>query len=126
MLSQWYRQWQLPYRPQRAPEELKLPRPILCRLLAIRTSHGDFGWYHRKFKHEEVNLSCSCGSNKTPEHIVHCRKAASFFYSWPKRPHWPPSSRKEGLDYLKALLSDPLSFAAFLQVTEFYSQICTR
>ena len=86
-LSQWYRQWQLPYRPQKEPEELKLPRPVLGRLLAIRTSHGDFAWYHRRFQHQDANLRCTCGSNKTPEHLVHCQKTASLFSRWPERPH---------------------------------------
>ena len=125
-LSQWYRQWELPYHPQDTPAELKLPRPVLARLLAIRTKHGDFAWYHRKFNHQDANLSCSCGSDKTPEHLVHCRKAAATFRNWPKRPHWPPSNRTEGLDYLKVLFNNPPSFRDLLQITEYYSKICTR
>jgi len=40
-LSDWYRQWDLPYRVG-PPEELNLNRPVLARLLAIRTMHRDF------------------------------------------------------------------------------------
>ncbi|KAI1676233.1 polyprotein [Pyrenophora tritici-repentis] len=65
-LSNWYTQWKLPYQPTRPPQELELTRPTLARLLAIRTSHGDFAWYHRKFHHDNATLECSCGRPKTP------------------------------------------------------------
>jgi hypothetical protein len=77
-LSGWYTQWGLIY-TLTAPEELGLPRPVLARLLAIRSKHGDFAWYHTKFKHDDANIECSCGRLKTPEHLVHCRKAVALF-----------------------------------------------
>ena len=47
-LSKWYAKWGLDYKVG-LPKELDLPRATLHRLLAIRSSHGDFAWYHRKF-----------------------------------------------------------------------------
>ena len=98
-LSRWYRDWNLTY-DTKTPPELALPRHILQRLIAIRTTHGDFAWYHRKFHHEEAKLECSCGKAKTPDYIVHCKYTTRLFAQWPKRPHWPPTDRKEGLAYL--------------------------
>ena len=125
-LSQWYNQWSLDYNPGKAPEELSLPRAVLSRFLALRTSHGDFAWYHRKFNHEDANTKCSCGMDKTPDHIVHCRKTTSLFMQWPNRPYQPPTGRKEGLDYISNLLQRPRDFEAFLNLTEYYDKICTR
>lgn len=116
----------LEYRVTPLPE-LDLPRATLHRFLSIRSSHGDFSWHHTKFAHEDAKLLCSCGHKKTPEHIVHCRKTttASQFRKWPQRPPMPPTSRATGIDYLTRLMAKPADFAALLQVTEFYSKICT-
>ena len=54
-LSTWYRKWRLSY-AVKPPPELSLPRSMLHHLLALRTSHGDFSWYHRKFSHNEALL----------------------------------------------------------------------
>jgi hypothetical protein len=56
----------------RLPKELDLPRPILGRLLAARSGHGDFYDYHVRFEHEDAVLECSCGAAKAPDHIFHC------------------------------------------------------
>ena len=77
-LSRWYRDWDLTY-DTKAPPELALPRHTLQRLIATRTNHGDFAWYHRKFCHEDAKLECSCGIDKTPDHIVHCRRTRRLF-----------------------------------------------
>lgn len=124
-LSKWYKGWQTTY-AVRNLQELSLPRHVLHRFLALRTSHGDFEWYHTKFRHPDAKLVCSCGKKKTPDHIVHCRKTKRRFYRWPLRPDLPPRSRAEGLSYLRTLLTDPKSFLKFLEITEFYSKICTR
>ena len=123
--SRWYKDWNLTY-DTKAPPELALPRHILQRLIAIRTNHGDFAWYHKKFCHEDAKLECSCGMDKTPDHIVHCRRTRRLFGQWPNRPHWPPADRTEGLTYLSQLLNNPQDFADFLQATNFYTNICTR
>ncbi|PQE14740.1 endonuclease exonuclease phosphatase protein [Rutstroemia sp. NJR-2017a BBW] len=44
--------------------KLNLPRAKLHHLLALRTTHDDFAWYHRKFVHTEANWKCSCGRPK--------------------------------------------------------------
>ena len=106
--------------------ELDLPRATLHRLLAIRSSHGDFHWYHTKFQHADANLLCSCGLRKAPEHLVCCRKTKTAFKYWPQRPPAPPTSLAEGFAYLTCLLAKLTDFAKLLGVTEFYSRICTR
>lgn len=125
-LSKWYAQWKLPYQPTRPPLELGLTRPTLAKLLAIRTSHGDFAWYHRRFHHDDATLKCSCGRLKTPEHIALCRKTrtASVFRRWPKRPLAPPTTPREAAKYLQTLWEEPEDFAALLELTGFYTTIC--
>ena len=117
-LSRWYRDWGLSY-DTKAPPELTLPRPTLQRLLAIRSSHGDFAWYHKKFCHEDAKLECSCGMDKTPDHMVHCRRTKRLFAQWPRRPFWPPADRTEGLTFLSRLMHSLQDFADFLQATDF-------
>ncbi|KAG0155525.1 hypothetical protein PDIDSM_1102 [Penicillium digitatum] len=68
-LSQWYRRWSDTYEIDSLPE-LELRRPALHRWLALRSSHGDFDWYHRKFNHEDAKLDCSCGRRKSLEHLA--------------------------------------------------------
>jgi ribonuclease HI len=123
-LSGRYRKWALPYEVKPL-KELDLPRSILHRLLAIRTGHGDFDWYHTKFKHNDAVLDCSCGKKKTPDHLVYCRKTFRFLWNWPLKPKRPPRNQFEGWDYLSRLLASPKDFQKFLQITGFYSRICT-
>jgi hypothetical protein len=122
-LSAWYRSWAISYKIKELPE-LRLPRTTLQRLLAIRSNHGDFAWYHRKFKHEDACLECSCGQPKNPLHLVRCRKARNKFAYWPERPITPPSSDREAREYLHVLMAKPSLFAEYLATTEFYSKIC--
>jgi hypothetical protein len=65
MLSKYYEKWNLDYKVK-LPPELDLPRPVLHRYLAIRSGHGDFSWYHKKFAHSNAKLTCSCGHAKDP------------------------------------------------------------
>jgi hypothetical protein len=88
--------------------------------------HGDFTWYHRKFKHNNANLACSCRHDKTPEHLALCRKTQGAFDLWPLRPPIPPSSRSDGLAYTAVLIKDPEAFKAFIQLTQYYTMICKR
>lgn len=124
-LSTWYNKWNLIYQVKPLPE-LDLPRMTLHRLLAIRSSHGDFSWYHTKFAHEDAQLLCSCGRPKTPDHIIHCRKTTtpSQFRYWPQRPEARPNTPAAGIEYLTRLMAKPADFATFLQATEFYTTIC--
>lgn len=124
-LSRRYRKWELPY-AIKCPPELGLPRATLHRLLALRTGHGDFSWYHTKFKHEDAKLDCSCGSPKTPEHLVHCKKVFRYLYNWPLKPKRPPRTEFEGWDYIRRLIKEPQKFSDFVQLTSFYAKVCTR
>lgn len=124
-LSKWYKNWTTSYKV-RPSKELDLPRQTLHRLLALRSSHGDFAWYHKKFQHEDAKLTCSCGRSKTPDHLVHCAKTQRHFGAWPDKPPSPPTGRAEGIEYLRFLIANPKKFAEFLSVTEFYTRICPR
>ena len=115
-LSGWYKQWELQYKTT-PPAELSLHRPILAKLLATRTKHGDYAWYHKKFKHEDASLTCACGRDKSPEHIVHCRRSRRLFLQWPLRPLCPPDNSRDGLKYLRELLDSPEDFADFVRLT---------
>lgn len=55
-------------------DELNSPRPLLARLLAARSGHGDFADYHERFHHDNATLACSCGRRKSPKHLFYCRK----------------------------------------------------
>jgi ribonuclease HI len=125
-LSTWYKRWELGYSLHRRLPELDLPRAILARLLAIRSMHGDFAWYHRKFSHNDATLTCSCGRDKTPEHLALCRKTLGAFGRWPLRPSISPSSRSDGLAYTAVLIGDPEAFEAFTQLTQYYTRVCPR
>jgi ribonuclease HI len=103
----------------RCPEELSLPRPTLHHLLALRSGHGDFDWYHRKFNHPN-NDPCSCGRVRTPEHIVHCSKISRWRSQWPKFDPQPYTLE----DYWDRLIKSPKQFALFLKVTKFYESVC--
>lgn len=126
-LSTWYKAIEPAYHVKSLPE-LDLPRAILHRLLAIRTTHGDFDWYHTKFKHDDAKTHCVCGRRKTPLHLVLCSRTQRRFNQWPKktRPDLPPATRADALAYLRVLCSTPKDFEKFLRVTEFYSKFCTR
>jgi ribonuclease HI len=106
------------------PRELQLPRPSLHRFLAIRTGHGDFHWYHRKFHHEDAECFCSCKRKKSPEHLVWCRESKKSFARWPRRPKTMPCTREEHMAYLKTLLREPEQFLTFEGVTNFFNSIC--
>ena len=43
----------------KTPIELDPARQTLHNLLALRSRHGDFDWYHRKFRHRQ-NDRCAC------------------------------------------------------------------
>ena len=60
---QTYRDLGIPTAP-RLPDELRLPCPLLGRILAARSGHGDFADYHERFKHDNAHLLCRCGAPK--------------------------------------------------------------
>lgn len=122
-LSDRYLDWDLEWDLD-CPEELAcLSRPALHRFLALRTGHGDFAWYHRKFNHPEdsCEMTCwRCHADKTPEHMVFCPKSLRLYKDWP----WPdddgparPSTTEEKRDYLRWLMDTPTAFRDFIRVT---------
>lgn len=103
------------------PPELELPRRVLQRLLAARSGHGDFHWYHARFNHLDTQ-DCSCGQRKNPQHMVFCRKTVA------KRDRWPtiepePASR---LAYWRELVLNHHFFEIFAQNTGFFDTICPQ
>jgi ribonuclease HI len=100
------------------PPELSLPRYALGKLYAARSGHGDFAEYHRRFKHDDAELYCSCKRLKTPEHFFFCKKGkrATRRADW----HQPRNTIPE-------LLCTPQGasrFAKWLRETRFYIEIC--
>jgi ribonuclease HI len=122
-LSKRYTRWSLRY-STRPPRELELPRATLHKLLALRTGHGDFEWYHKKFNHLDAVLTCNCGCPKTPEHLVHCRWIRHTFKDWPDKPDSLPKDYAQGFSYMQTLTAKPSNFALFLKITGFYSDLC--
>ena len=57
------------------PPELRAPRPILARLLAARSGHGDFAAYHDRFRHDDAQRKCRCGAETSAIHFLTCRRA---------------------------------------------------
>ena len=125
-LSKWYKSWNLDYAPRSSPKELDLLRDVLARMLSIRTRHGDFAWYHRKYNHKDTNPTCLCQQDKTPEHLVLCRKTQGTFSRWPLRPPIPPSGQADSLAYTATLVRDSEAFEAFVRLTQYYTKICPR
>jgi hypothetical protein len=120
-----YRIWGLTYTVKPSPE-LDLPRATLHRLLAFRTGHKDFSWYHQKFHYNDAKLECSCGRPKTPEHLVHCKTVFRYLYNWPLKPKRPPRNEAEGSYYIRQLMKEPQKFLEYLQLPSFYAKVCTR
>ncbi|PQE13425.1 endonuclease reverse protein [Rutstroemia sp. NJR-2017a WRK4] len=58
------------------PSSNNLPRAKLHHLLVLRTAHGNFAWYYRKFS-QIGNARARCP--KIPEHIIFCRLAVRNF-----------------------------------------------
>ncbi|POS86188.1 calcineurin regulatory subunit B [Erysiphe pulchra] len=56
------------------PEIGFMSRKNLGLLLATRSAHRNFAMYHRRFKHTEADMLCSCGQDRSPEHPFYCRK----------------------------------------------------
>jgi hypothetical protein len=128
-LSTGYKRWRLDYSLD-CPEELTLGRKELHHYLAVRSGHSNFACYHRKFKHGEASLLCSCGRSKTPEQLVYRRKALRRFSRWPwpskDRPNRYPYTDTEKRDCLRGLMWHPEAFKSFLGTTRFYHDICPR
>jgi hypothetical protein len=133
-LSRHYRKWDLTFAVSCPPELEVLSRQSLHRLLAIRSWHGDFTSYHRRFNHpeEECEMRCRwCGASKTPEHIVFCRRSLARFSRWPRlfdddddktrRPERPRTTA-EKRQFLHDVMADPAAFRQLLIATSYYDR----
>ena len=61
----------------RRRKSLRLPRKLLHKLLAVRTGHGDFAAYHRRFDRPDALLLCQCSQDKSPTHFLRCRASSA-------------------------------------------------
>src|SRR6195952_2234369 len=120
-LSWSYQRWGPVYEVKPLPE-LDMPRRLLHYYLATKTTHGDYEWYHVKYRHADAELRCRCKKLKTPLHFVLCRHAIKRFNGWPKdtRPVAPPRNERDAMQYLKSLLDKPEQFVTFLHVTKVF------
>ncbi len=94
----------------RLPKELSLPRRELGHLLAVRSGHGDFANYHRRFNHTDALLDCSCSSEKERLHFFYCRRMRRHRH----RPH-----RQSGTTLASWDRPGGSAFAKWCQETQF-------
>jgi ribonuclease HI len=104
------------------PEELKLPRPILGRILAARSKHGDFADYHERFNHQDAHLFCRCGTRKSPIHFFFCRIAKRKI----ARPPGPPGPPYEIIPFLLGTPKGAMKLATWISESRFFEDICPR
>ena len=102
-----------------SPEELKLSRSLLGRILAARTGHGDFAAYHERFNHDDAYLFCSCGARKAPLHFFFCRKAKG-------RVDRPPGAPSATIPTLLGTSKGIKELTTWLSRTRFFEDICPR
>lgn len=114
-----YRELEFTDATLKVPKELDLPRRTLHNFLALRSGHGDFDWYHKKFQHPQ-NDRCTCRMSRTPEHLVYCRKTRRQHARWPKFDPEPKTLR----EYWQRLMHDPERFQLFITLTNYYEDIC--
>jgi ribonuclease HI len=107
--------------PTKAPPELSLPRPLLARLIAARSGHGDFADYHERFNHETANIFCSCGQRKSTTHFFFCRRARRAWDRADPASRGPPLGPRNSIDSLLSSHSGAKRFATFLTATSFFS-----
>ena len=110
-----YLRWKLDYKLKETAE-LRLPRPLLARFLAMRHGHGDFKGYHKWRGHDSNKYvaGCDCGGTKSTDHLVHCRISKKH------RADWPDADTPDD-KYLLKILSDPDKFKNFVEVTDFFA-----
>lgn len=101
------------------PKELLLSRKALGQLIAARTGHGDFSTYHTRFKHNEANLNCRCGSPKSAKHFLFCRILH-------RRGGRPPGSIHQLLPILLGTPEGAKVLGEWLEKSRFFEEICPR
>ena len=92
---------------------LTLQRPITGHILASRTLHGDFAAYHKRFRHADAEIKCSCGKHKTPLHFFFCRKGKAIQLL----SRQPPS---EAIPWLLGTIAGAKKLAKWLTDTRFF------
>ncbi|KAI1003392.1 hypothetical protein K3495_g4811 [Podosphaera aphanis] len=101
------------------PRELCLPRFALGKIIAARTGHGDFADYHERFRHDEVELHCTCGYRKTTVH---------FFCARARRRLRIPADRNpgEGIPRLLGTFDGAEALSKWFGEMRFFSDIYPR
>ena len=84
----------------------------------MRTMHGDFAWYHQKYRHSDAERLYSRGKDKSLDHLIHCPRIRRCFRQLLMQPAWPSNNTKEIIMYLQQLLSNPEDLADFLGLVE--------
>ncbi|KAK5994259.1 putative RNA-directed DNA polymerase from transposon BS-like protein [Cladobotryum mycophilum] len=103
----------------REPPELSLTRNNLHRLIAARSGHGDFAdYYTHKYPGSTATRTCSCGRNKTLDHIFYCRKVN------PK--HRIKLGLMPSVTIAQYLGPDFERFIKLVNETGFFQKICPR
>ncbi|KAF5189583.1 reverse transcriptase [Thalictrum thalictroides] len=101
------------------PKELLLSRKALGRIISLRTGHGDFAAYHKRFGHTNSNENCLCGSSKTRLHLFFCRILR-------RRGYRPKGSINQLLPKLLGTPEGAILLTKWLEQTKFFEEICTR
>lgn len=97
------------------PQELRrLGRFELGKLLACRSTHGDFAEYHQRFNHTDSENDCWCGEPKTESHWWDCIMTGRH-----RRPF--RSSEKAALEYALGTPLGAADFATWVRETGFYT-----
>ena len=100
----------VPYRPESSV--LSISRLEAGRILAIRSSHGDFADYYTRFHYDDALLYCSCRKRKSPLHFYFCCKGKAT-----KSLPGPPSNK---LQWLLCTSTSINKLAKWFTVTCFY------
>ena len=98
-------------------ESLLLPRQHLAKWLMARTGHGPFRKYHETMRHKDAILTCSCGKDRTPDHITACPQM------WGQKRLWKSRTLRSPDDWFSAMMHDPGLHAAIEEKGGF-TRIC--
>jgi hypothetical protein len=97
--------------------ELGLNRGALGRILASRSSHGDFAAYHRRFLHQDATLDCGCGRPKTPLHFFFCKESNARLLG-------PRSRTADKIPYLLGTAKGAITLADWIIRSRFFIDTC--
>lgn len=88
-----YQRLAIPISARRTPELKLLSCRALRLLLAARSGHGDFEWYHRRFRYYDAvtRRPYGCGQNTSSNHIFNCHSIPSPLKSPARRAATSPN-----------------------------------